>query len=77
MCAQSYLCLGNENQCLSFCIANHLVIYFIKCCDEIAGALKEMCNRLCKREHVEYNALNTWKLLFLLSIKDFQLNELI
>ena len=27
-----------------------------------AGALQEFCNRWCKREHVESNVLNTWKL---------------
>ena len=30
--------------------------------EEIAGALQEFCNRWCKREHVESNALNSWKL---------------
>ena len=30
--------------------------------EEIAGALQEFCSRLCKREHVESNALNSWKL---------------
>ena len=30
--------------------------------EEIAGALQEFCNRWCKREHVEYNVLNGWKL---------------
>ena len=28
----------------------------------IAGALQEFFNRWCKREHVESNALNSWKL---------------
>ena len=32
------------------------------CREEIAGALQEFCNRCCKREHVESNALNSWKL---------------
>ena len=32
------------------------------CREEIAGALQEFCNRWCKREHVESNALNSWKL---------------
>ena len=36
-------------------------IDFNKCREEIAGSLQEFCNRWCKREHVEYNALNTWK----------------
>ena len=30
--------------------------------DEIAGALQQFCNRWCEREHVESNALNSWKL---------------
>ena len=29
---------------------------------EIVGASQEFCNRWCKREHVESNALNTWQL---------------
>ena len=37
-------------------------IDFKSCCEEIAGALQEFCNRWCKREHVESNALNSWKL---------------
>ena len=37
-------------------------IYFKSCREEIAGALQEFCNRWCKREHVESNALNSWKL---------------
>ena len=32
------------------------------CREEIAGALQEFCNKWCNGEHVEYNALNTWKL---------------
>ena len=32
------------------------------CRDEIAGALQEFCDRWCKGEHVESNALNSWKL---------------
>ena len=39
-------------------------IDFKSCCEEIAGALQEFCNRWCKREHVESNALNSWKLFF-------------
>ena len=35
---------------------------FKSCREEIAGALQEFCNRWCKREHVESNALNSWKL---------------
>ena len=37
-------------------------IDFKSCCEEIAGALQEFCNRWCKPEHVESNALNSWKL---------------
>ena len=37
-------------------------INFKSCHEEIAGALQEFCNRWCKREHVESNALNSWKL---------------
>ena len=32
------------------------------CHEEIAEALQEFCNRWCKREHVESNALNSSKL---------------
>ena len=39
-----------------------LPIDFIKCREEIAGALHEFCNLYCKREHVESNVLNSWKL---------------
>ena len=39
-----------------------LHIDFKSCCEEIAGALQEFRNRWCKREHVESNALNSWKL---------------
>ena len=35
---------------------------FKSCREEIAGALQEFYNRWCKREHVESNALNSWKL---------------
>ena len=37
-------------------------IDFKSCREEITGALQEFCNRWCKREHVESNALNSWKL---------------
>ena len=37
-------------------------IDFKSCREEIAGALQEFCNRWCNREHVESNALNSWKL---------------
>ena len=36
---------------------------FKSCREEIAGALQEICNRWCKREHVECNALNSWTYL--------------
>ena len=36
-----------------------LPIDFKSCCEEIAGALQEFCNRWCKREQVESNALNS------------------
>ena len=39
-----------------------LPIDFKSCREEIAGALQEFCNRWCRREHVESNALNSWKL---------------
>ena len=34
-------------------------IDFKSCREEIAGALQEFCNRWCKREYVESNALNS------------------
>ena len=37
-------------------------IDFKSCREKIAGALQEFRNRWCKREHVEPNALNSWKL---------------
>ena len=37
-------------------------IDFKSCREEIAGALQEFRNPWCKREHVESNALNSWKL---------------
>ena len=40
-----------------------VIIDLRSCCEEIAGALQESCNRRCKREHVESNALNSWKLI--------------
>ena len=50
-------------------IASFLIKYrfpvpidFKSCREEIAGALQEFCNSWCKREHVESNALNSWKL---------------
>ena len=39
-----------------------MLIDFKSCREEIAGALQEFCNRWCKREHVESNDLNSWKL---------------
>ena len=35
---------------------------FKSCREEIAGALQEFRSRWCLREHVESNALNSWKL---------------
>ena len=35
---------------------------FKSCREEIAGDLQEFSYRWCKREHVESNALNSWKL---------------
>ena len=37
-------------------------IDFNKCRKTIASALNDYCTRWCKREHVESNALNNWKL---------------
>ena len=37
-------------------------IDFNKCREEIAVALNEFCKRWCRREHVECNALNSWKI---------------
>ena len=37
---------------------------FNKCREEIAVALNEFCKRWCRREHVECNALNSWKIPF-------------
>ena len=36
-------------------------IDFKKCREEIASALNDFGNRWCKREYVEPNALNEWK----------------
>ena len=48
-------------------------IDFKSCREEIAGTLQEFYNRWCKREHVKYNALNSWKLIsfFKLLIVEF------
>ena len=37
-------------------------IDFQKCREKIAAPLNEFCNRLCKREHVECNALKDLEL---------------
>ena len=37
-------------------------IDFQKSREKIAGSLNEFCNRWCKREHVECDALKDWKL---------------
>ena len=36
-------------------------IDFNRCREEITSALNDFVNRLCKREHVECNALREWK----------------
>ena len=47
---------------------------FKSCREEIVGALQEFCNRWCKQEHVESNALNSWKLnIFKILIIEFHL----
>ena len=38
------------------------IIDFNKCRETIASALNDYCTRWCKRQHVESNALNNWKL---------------
>ena len=43
-------------------------IDFKSCREEIAGALQEFCNHWCKREHVESNALDSWKLNIFLKL---------
>ena len=47
--------------------------------EDIAGALQEFCNSLCKREHVESNTLNSEKqnilIDFYLLIKEFYLSQ--
>ena len=37
-------------------------IDFTKCREAVAQALNDYCTHWCKREHVESNALNNWKL---------------
>ena len=37
-------------------------IDFNKCREEKVVALNEFCKRWCRREHVECNALNSWKI---------------
>ena len=37
-------------------------IDFNKCRETIASAFNDYCTRWCKRQHVESNALNNWKL---------------
>ena len=49
-------------------------IDFNKCREEIAGSLHTFCNRWCKREHVESNALNTWKISFFFLIIDSRIS---
>ena len=45
-----------------------MLIDFKSCREEIAGVLQEFCNRWFKREHVESNALNSWKLNIFLKL---------
>ena len=56
----SIICKGPKYRFLS-------PIYFNKCREEIGGSLQEFC-KLCKREHVDSNALNTWRLNIFLTI---------
>ena len=37
-------------------------IDFHRCREKIAASLNEYCNRWCKREHLECDALKDWKL---------------
>ena len=37
-------------------------IDFQKCREKMSGSLNDFCNRWCKQEHVESDALNDWKL---------------
>ena len=51
----SIICKGPKNRF-------PLPIHFKSCGEEIAGALQEFCNWWYNREHVESDALNSWKL---------------
>ena len=54
----------------SHCICNHVIVKISKVSspwmqnsrEKIAGSLNEFCNRWCKRENVECDALKDWKL---------------
>ena len=47
-------------------------IDFNKCREEIKRSLQDLCNRWCKREHVESYALKTWKInILVLLIVEF------
>ena len=46
-------------------------IDFQKCREKIAGSLNEYCNRRCKREYVEGDALKDWKLNIFIKIDVF------
>ena len=49
------------SEILQFCRVP-VQIDFQKCREKIAGSLNEFCNRWCKRENVECDALKDWKL---------------
>ena len=50
-------------------------INFKKCREEIASALNDFCNRWCKREYVEPDALKEWK-VSIFKIVDQRINVL-
>ena len=50
----------------------HTCIDFNKCWETIASALNDYCTRWCKQEHVESNALNNWKCVYL-SVSSYSL----
>ena len=61
--SRSIICKGPKYKC-------PLSIDFTSCREKIAGALQEFCNRWCKREHVESDASNSWKLNIFFEIID-------
>ena len=52
-------------------------IDFNKCRETTASALNDYCTRWCKREHLESNALNNWKLKIFKNVCYFTLITLI